>query len=258
MHDPKSVAHEIYLGSKKKKNGHYRNAFITIWHNDPETDGTDDSCGWFMRSRHGNPEMLNKIKSAIESDFDRTYVSESNGTLYLTGYFTPVTGKPVMSTIGIVVNMFYVAAFRFFKNNRRKAKKWMQDNLFDIIHFAENPTDSLKDDVLGTFRHGTGENWNREESLNNYANIIYGYILRSTRKWWQHPRWHIHHWSIQFHPLQNLKRRYWDKCCKCGKRGFKSSAIGDWDGKNIWHQECDDSAKNILKNPPPLRTEERN
>lgn len=250
MHDPKTVAHEIYLGSKKKKNGHYRNAFITIWHNDPETDGTDDSCGWFMRSRHGNPKMLKQIKSAIESDFDRTYVSESSGTLYITGYFTPITGKPVMSTIGIVINMFYVAAFRFFKNNRRKANRWMQNNLFDIIHFAENPTDSLKDDVLGTFRHGTGEKWNREESLNNYANIIYGYLLRSTRKWWQHPRWHIHHWSIQFHPLQNLKRRYWDKCCKCGKRGFKSSAMGDWHGTKLWHQECDDSAKNPC---PPLQ-----
>ena len=37
MHDPKTVAHEIKLL------GHY---FITIWHVDPETDGTDDSCGW--------------------------------------------------------------------------------------------------------------------------------------------------------------------------------------------------------------------
>lgn len=36
MYDPKTRAHEIYIGKKQKKNGHYRNAFITIWHNDPE------------------------------------------------------------------------------------------------------------------------------------------------------------------------------------------------------------------------------
>lgn len=89
----------------------------------------------------------------------------------------------------------------------------------------------------------TGSEWNREESLSHYANIIYGWLLRSNRKWWQHPRWHIHHWSIQFHPLQNFKRRYWDKCCKCGRRGFKSSAYSDWNGTKLWHPECDQAEK---------------
>lgn len=243
MHDPMTVAHEIYLGSKKKKNGHYRSPLITIWHNDPEKDGTDDSCGWFMRARHGSPEMLKKIKSAIESDFDRTYISDSSGTLYLTGYFTPITGKPVMSVHGIVLNMFSAAAWQFFNYNRKKQKRWMNDNLYDILHFAENPTDSLKDEVLGTFRHGTGEGWKRDESLSHYANIIYGWLLRSTRKWYQHPRWHIHHWSIQFHPFQKIKRRYFDKCCVCGKRGFKGAAMSDWYGTKRWHQECDNTAK---------------
>lgn len=245
MHDPMTVAHEIYLGPKKKKNGHYRSPLITIWHVDPEKDGTDDSCGWFMRSRHGNPETLKKIKSAIESNFDSTYVSDTSGTLYLTGYFTPLTGAPVMSIHGIVLCMFSAASFVFFKHNRKKQTKWMNENLYDILHFAENPVDSLKDEVIGTFRHGTGEKWKREDSLNHYANIIYGWILRRTRKWYQHPRWHIHHWKIQFHPWQQFKRRYWDKCCKCGKRGFKGSAIGDWDGTKIWHQECDTSMKTV-------------
>ncbi len=247
MHDPKTVAFEIYLGAKKKKNGHYRDAFITIWHNDPETDHTDDSCGWFMRSRHGDPEMLKKIRSAIEFNFDRTYVSESDGTLYLVGYFRPITGKPVMSVHGIVLSMFSDAAWQFFNYNRKRHRRWMNDNLYGILNLAENPTDSLKDDVVGTFRDPDLK-WNREEALNNYASIIYGWILRSNRKWWQHPRWHIHHWSIQFHPLQRLKRRYWDKCCMCGKRGFKGSAYSDWDGTRIWHQECDTSAKS----PTPL------
>jgi len=241
MHDPMTVAHEIYLGAKKRKNGSYRNPLITIWHVDPEKDGTDDSCGWFKRARHGDKEMLKKIKSSIEFDFDRTYISESNGTMYLTGYFTPITGVPVMSVHGIALCMFSKAAWEYFKYDRNKHKKWMSENLFDILHFAENPTDSLYSEITGMFRKGTGENWNREEALDHYSQIIYGWILRSTTKWYNHPRWHIHHWKIQFHPIQRLKRRYWDKCCICGKRGFKSSAIGDWDGTKIWHQHCDRS-----------------
>jgi hypothetical protein len=242
MHDPKTVAFEIYLGRKKKKNGHYRSPILTIWHVDPEKDGTDDSCGWFMRSRHGDPEMLKKIKSAFDFDFDRTFTS-GNQTVYYTGWFSPSTGNPNLSTQGIVLDMFSKASWEFFKYNRKKHNKWMQENLYNILHFAENNVDSLKDDVVGTFRIGTGSQWNREESLNNYASIIYAWILRSNRKWYQHPRWHIKHWELQFHPFQKLKRRYWDKCCKCGKRGFKGGAMGDWHGTRLWHEECDDSTK---------------
>ena len=244
MHDPQTVAFDIYLGRKQKKNGHYRTPLVTIWHVDPEKDGTDDSCGWFMRSRHGSPEMIKKIRSAIDFDFDRTFKSDSGSTYYV-GYFTPDSGMPVMSVQGIVLNMFSVASWEFFNHNRKKQKKWMQNNLFDILHFAENPIDSLNNDILGTFRIANGEKWNRDDALNGYVSAIYGWLLRSNRKWYHHPKWHIWHWKLQIHPIQQIKRRYWDKCSVCGKRGFKGSAIGDWGGKKIWHQECDTSAKTV-------------
>jgi hypothetical protein len=51
MHDPWTVAHEIKAPWKKRygKNdpATYHPALVTVWHVDPETDGTDDSCGWF-------------------------------------------------------------------------------------------------------------------------------------------------------------------------------------------------------------------
>jgi hypothetical protein len=51
MHDPSTVAIEIpnyfvrseLLGTSRHK---YRPSLIVVWHTDPETDGTDDSCGW--------------------------------------------------------------------------------------------------------------------------------------------------------------------------------------------------------------------
>ena len=43
MHDPMTVAFEIRYPWKKYA------SFITIWHVDPEKDGSDDSCDWFHR-----------------------------------------------------------------------------------------------------------------------------------------------------------------------------------------------------------------
>lgn len=54
MHDPKTVAFVVNypwtvpLGSRSiHPDNRWHPPFITIWHNDPERDGSDDSCGWF-------------------------------------------------------------------------------------------------------------------------------------------------------------------------------------------------------------------
>ena len=245
MKDPQTVAFDIYIGRKKKKNGSYRTPLITIWHVDPCKDGTDDSCGWFMRERHGNPETLEKIIKEFEFNFDSSFKSESSDVIYYTGFFSPNTGMPQMSVHGIVLNMYSKAAWIYFNGNRKKHKRFMNKNLFDILHFAENPVDSLYTKITGMFRIGCGEPWKRDEALKEYASIVYADIMRKERKWYQHPKWHIKHWKIQFHPLQQLKRRYWDKCCECGKRGFKGAAMSNWDGTKRWHMECDKSKKHL-------------
>lgn len=238
MHDPKTVAHEIYLGGKKKKNGNYRSPFITIWHNDPETDGTDDSCGWFIRIRHADKNVFEKIVKEFESEWDKTFKSE----------------KHILSVQGIVFNMYLYASKIVFNPADKispskawyKAWKFMDKYRSQITYFAENNRDSMRDTIVRKFEIGTDEPYTPEkrmEMIRNCAAIIYTDILRKIRPWYRHPRWHIHHWSIQFHPLQNLKRRYWDKCCVCGKRGFKGAAIGSWSGDKIWHEECDKTAK---------------
>lgn len=253
MHDPMTVAHEIYLGSKQKKNGNYNSPLITIWHVDPEKDGTDDSCGWFIRLRHADKKVYEKIVKEFESEWDKTFKSEDSGYTYNCGWFNP-EGENVLSVQGIVFNMYlYASKIVFNPDNKisprkawNKAWKFMNKHLPEIIYFAENNRDSMRDNIVRKFQRGTNTEYmpeSRIEMIKNCASIIYTDILRKNRKWYQHPRWHIRHWKIQFHPIQNLKRRYWDKCCVCGKRGFKSSAIGDWSGTKIWHQECDITSK---------------
>jgi len=229
MHDPASVAFEIRLGSKYKKNGEYRDPFITIWHIDPETDGTDDSCGHFIRERHLPSGIIKKIKSEFEFKYDDWFYA---------------TGEPKFSVSGVVLNMYSQAAWIIFKeqNNkevdRKRHNKFMRKYISDILLFAENDTDSIGDSIT--------EKWGKitkAEKIENLSSIVTCDIFRKERKWWQEPKWHFWHWKIQFNFFNSLKRRYWDKCSICGKRGFKKSASGDWSGK-IWHSECGKNRNN--------------
>ena len=235
MHDPMTVAHEIYLGAKKKKNGHYRSPLITIWHVDPEKDGTDDSCGWFIRGRHIDQKLLGKVIKEFEFQFKNNY------------WFNEA-GYPQFSVIATTLNMYQSASWIVFMEKHggghysrkasRKHDEFMKEHLYDFLRFAENPVDSLHTSI--TMKYGCER---KEDRPKDFARIVLADIMRKLRPWYKHPRWHIHHWHIQFHPLQNLKRRYWDKCSVCGKRGFKGSAHSDWNGTRIWHSECDQSAK---------------
>lgn len=229
MHDPKSVAFEIRLGKRVKKNGDYREPFITIWHVDPETDGTDDSCGHFMRERH----LPAGILESIEKEF-RNYYFE----------WFKENGEPKFSVSGVILQMYSRAAWIIFylQNNkevdRKKYKAFMRKHIADILLFAENDTDCVGDYI--TNRWGINS---KESRIENLSRIITCDIFNMQRKWHQQPKWHIKHWEIQFTFFRRLKRRYWDKCSVCGNRGFKRPAHGDWSGK-IWHSECD---KNRIK-----------
>lgn len=215
--------------------------------------GRDDSCGWFMRSYHGDQKVMEAITKRFEEDWDRVFKSDS-GNSYMCGYFCP-NGDPHFSVHGIALNLFFIAINQVFKCDGRtswkRSRLWMQSHLFDLLLFAENTTDSLHDEITRKFAIGCGEphtEQSRKERIRTMASIIYGYILRDLRPWYRHPRWHIHHWRLQVHPWQWLKRGLFDRCCMCGKRfKFGSTAMSDWNGTKIWHDSCDDTLKQPVK-----------
>jgi len=69
------------------------------------------------------------------------------------------------------------------------------------------------------------------------------------RHWYQHPRWHIHHWRIKVVPVFKLKRWLFTRCAYCGKRlpwGYDPTRT-TWNGTGpLWfrsegyayHHEC--------------------
>lgn len=254
MHDPMTVAFEIKYPWKHYKNPkyewekNYRESFITIWHVDPETDGTDDSCGWFLRSRHLDKQVLANIIKEFEFDWDGVFESDSTKVTYNTGLFLP-NGQPHLSVMGVTLNLFHKAIREIFRDKekdgsfayQKKAMKYLQDNLADILTFAENPTDSLFNSITRKFETGCNEEYtprSRRERIESMAGIIYSYIMRDMRPWYKHPKWHIHHWKLQIHPLWALRRWLLTRCCKCGGR-FKwgSSGVSEWNvEKTPWYR----------------------
>lgn len=235
----------------------YSCRFFTLWHVDPERGpGGDDSCGWFKRAHHGDKSVLEKIQKRFEEDWDRVYVTKEENhdsedgefrpETYFCGWFCP-NGAPHYSVHGIVLNLFFTAVGIHFHSdgctNWKRARTWMQANLFDILMFAENSTDSLFDVITRKFEIGCGEEYTpatRAERIERIAAVIYGWILRREQKWWQHPRWHIHHWRLQIPLFHRLHRRLFIRCAECGKSfAWNETPISSWEGNRIWHQRCD-------------------
>lgn len=239
MHDPMTVAFEIKYPWRSNPTPFSpkgnRHSFITVWHKDPERDGTDDSCGWFMRSRHGNKETLRKI----QSDFKYHCYAEYGGWFDL-------DGNPKFSCIAITLGMFRVAAYHHFGGDWNKAEHFVCKHLVDLIFFAENPVDSLYHSITNYYGKEP-----KEYRVERWASCVYGWILRAEQPWYRHPRWHIHHWRLQVHPWQTLRRWLFERCTICGK-GYPWGycPLGNWSGTATWHHECDESAKQRTPQPP--------
>lgn len=63
-------------------------------------------------------------------------------------------------------------------------------------------------------------------------------------------RFHVHHWRLQVHPLQQWRRRLLTRCTWCGGRSVKGDHVNvshSWDGprerwwqgeKGLFHRDC--------------------
>lgn len=257
MHDPLTQAFQINIPLPWKVKGWFKNDpprwatyhLATIWHKDPDIKGDDDSCGWFMRAHHGDPKVLEKIIKRFDDDWDRTWTYDpkedtcgaepgDEKRTYCRGLMSP-SGMPRFSTTGVVLNLFFMAASEHFQCDGRsqwnKSKRFMRDNLFDLMLLSENTVDSMFDSLNCSF----GKDSSREDRIRNAASVVYGWILRETRPWYKHPRWHIHHWRIQVIPWQLLRRFLFERCCYCKKRfRWNEAPISDWNGTRLWHDGC--------------------
>ena len=231
MHDPMTVAFEVKYPWRDKSSGTtklfpkgYRRTFITVWHVDPETDGSDDSCG-YSRPRL-TKEQLDSMKSLAGDEAREPWFQQYFGKRI----DSPTEGEVLIRQAFFLVGMVLNRRFGVKRVSFAEASEWACETMCNGIdnfrsslcfiagYHSNNPEDRESD---------------REYVAHRFFCCLAGYILRERRHWWQHPRWHFWHWHLQIHPLQNFKRWAFTRCADCGK-GFKWGQSG-W--TNQWNSD---------------------
>lgn len=163
---------------------------LTLWHVDPETDGTDDSCGW------GRPKLTKSQRSILscmagdearspwfQREQSRQPMSPANAESLLRG--------AIMMTAVSIGKRVTLA----------EATEW-------AVNLLHNPVDNVRGSL--TLLAGWHTNYPeiRQSDRREYAErlffVLAGYILRERRPWWREPRWHVRHWQLQIRPLQRI------------------------------------------------------
>jgi hypothetical protein len=192
MHDPCTVAFEIPRPwPARYPNGEwYWPALLTIWHVDPCTDGTDDSCGFSVPKLTAAEKKLAKDMAEWEvgHPFFFTRPMMASNPKY-----------PSLYEIGPGdATAFCIEAFRHvaWALDRRGLDHRL---LMRAIELGCNQHDGLRGVLAET---------NPQERERFFYCIIRQYRA-ATRPWYRRPRWHVWHWRIQVHPWQRFKHWLW-------------------------------------------------
>lgn len=246
MHDPKTVICDFPPYSWRERLKFLPHLF-TLWHVDPEADGSDDSCGYSV------PKLTRKQLC----DLDWLAGCEAR-----TPWFQRETAKEPASPAdaeALLRGAFLsVAPYVGVRNlTMAEATEWACGMLH---HPADNVRSSL---CLLPGWHTNSERVTEDDRKREAAHLFYivaRFILRERRPWWRHPRWHVRHWEIQIRPLQTLKRVLFSRCRHCGGRfswhdcqrgqiiGYSWHSEGpQWfrNAENIAHMACDQ--QHVLK-----------
>jgi hypothetical protein len=243
MHDPMTVAFEIKRPwpqgtsiTMRGKPWRYWPAWITIWHVDPERDGSDDSCGWsYVRL---SKELISDLsfEAGCEARDPWLLRDESKRPVSIADAELKLRGAIVNTALRVNVRCSFEQATQLAS---------------ELLH---NPVDNCRSSLCFLAGWHTNFSEDRESDRKEKALGVYMMIARilltRARPWWRHPRWHVWHWRVQIQPLQAFKRWVWSRCCKCGGR-FKygeAPTTYQWHStgplwfksqEGIFHSNCD-------------------
>lgn len=202
--------------------------FATVWHRDPERDGSDDSCGWSRAKLTEADRALAQELANWESEWPYFFAQPQRVT-------NPA--YPNLWTIGpgdaamLMVELWSQIAWRL------ERRELSPREVFHAMRLGHNPTDNFAASLTHT---------RPDDRFSTFLWIIRAY-RGARRPWYRHPRWHIHHWRIQIHCVQAFKRWLFTRCATCGGRfAYGESGLGTWSGhgprwfrsETLTHMRC--------------------
>jgi hypothetical protein len=238
MHDPQTLAHSIPRPWPERdqwsKHKRWRwPSILDIWHIDPETDGSDDSCGWAWAKL--TPEDDAIIQEMADWDKKFPYYG-SVAIRDLTVIMDPrysFKSLPPGQVFG-----FIAGAWMEIKARKTRRRTLTTREISWIMDLACNPHDGLR--TCLTDERPT-------EQVRRFVRIVMRQYLTCHRPWWRHPRWHVHHWKLVFPSWISLRSAF-TYCKGCGNRlgygysptsygGERDPKTGKWH-EHLYHNEC--------------------
>lgn len=214
---------------------------VDVWHIDPEKPGTgnrtDDSCGWFDRTPGVYADavayllkdegFMHDVRLIIARREAMPYpFYEGISERHMTGLRLPA-GEALALTV-MIAQALELRRWWNGQNGRSGAHGSSWRRLFDrkrpvteeAQSLALNPTDNLS----------------HVENPEGAIRLIAAALNRKFRPWWKHPRWHVHHWKINFHLARSLRRMF-QPCATCRKPlGFGYCPVNN--GRGDHHHGC--------------------
>lgn len=248
MHDPMTVAWEVrapwFRRDKHFSSGRYHPSLVTIWHVDPEADGSDDSCDWGGRRLGSAAKALAKEMAEWDDRFPYFFVRPS---IVANPEYPSLRTISPGDCLALVLEVFQKAAWRLERRSLTNR---------DVLAAVRVSVDA-HDNLQGTFT--------RKESTEDKCDAlrqVLSCFMRYRRPWYKHPRFHLHHWKVQVHAVHKFKRWAFSRCEVCGE-GFKygeAPTITSWGGEgprwfrgepHVRHRACAiaalaEDAKNVF------------
>lgn len=201
-----------------------------IWHIDPEkhVEGRrrDDSCGWFPRDL--TPELkraVSELQNPHNDDF-MSRIFDAFAQSYVPDH-KYMSLKEMPMWVAYPTHLMALQRIDRIAFNRWRQPFWKRvpERAALIERLAQQLAFSTVDNLNGPFDdHG------------QYLRLLAACYRREIRPWYKHPRFHIHHWKVNFALIRNIKRMF-QRCDDCnGRIGFGCSPTKS-DGKT-YHSDC--------------------
>ena len=201
-----------------------------IWHIDPERKGTgqrpDDSCGWFDRRPGEYADAVAEILQdqgevqALRNAFNRA-VHQPAG--YSTNGWVRMTPADTLAAcLMVAMRLDSLRHWRLSQERRIPIRSRYAATMRLATNLALNEADNLQ----------------TNNDPETFVRSIVAALTRRFRPWWRHPRWHVHHWQINFDLWRNLRRATVERCGTCRKAiGFNICPIKT-SAETYHHSDC--------------------